>query len=72
VIDAGHGGKDFGARGPIHTKKKYYAGCCIKLQVTLTKAVPDGSGAITTVRTDKPKTLKAMDVLWRFISLHPL
>ncbi|MBS1744726.1 MAG: N-acetylmuramoyl-L-alanine amidase [Bacteroidetes bacterium] len=41
VIDAGHGGKDFGAKGAYSYEKDITLAIALKLQTTLQKAMPD-------------------------------
>jgi N-acetylmuramoyl-L-alanine amidase len=41
VIDAGHGGKDFGAKGAYSYEKNITLAVALKLQVTLQQALPD-------------------------------
>ncbi len=41
VIDAGHGGKDFGAKGAYSYEKDITLAIALKLQATLQKAMPD-------------------------------
>src|SRR6478752_10455467 len=41
VIDAGHGGKDFGAKGAYSYEKNITLAIALKLQATLQQAMPD-------------------------------
>ncbi|MFT4153640.1 N-acetylmuramoyl-L-alanine amidase family protein [Parafilimonas sp.] len=61
VIDAGHGGKDFGARGKYSYEKNVTLAIALKLQATLQQALPDVKIVMTRTTDifDNPKAKAA-------------
>jgi len=60
VIDAGHGGKDFGAKGAYSYEKNVTLAVALKLQGTLQQAMPEVKIVMTrTTDIYDPVTVKA-------------